>query len=77
MQVHLFEFAPDDLRATFSSANGMAIRIAQTMSPFIAGLFVASVGFNTLYLAAAAISIAMAVLAVFSSSLKFYGKDGI
>ena len=28
VQVHLFEIAPKDLRATFSSANGMALRLA-------------------------------------------------
>lgn len=69
IQVHLFEIAPNDLRATFSSANGMAVRFAQTLSPLIAGLIAATLGFETLYVAAALFATAMAALALLGKSL--------
>lgn len=69
IQVHLFEIAPKNLRATFSSANGTAIRIAQTLSPFIAGITISVSGFNTLYILAACFSGCMLVLALFGTSL--------
>lgn len=74
IQVHLFEIAPKDLRATFSSANGMAVRLAQTLSPLVAGLIVASFGFNILYFSAAFFAVVMAGLAFSGKSLKADNK---
>ena len=70
IQVHLFEIAPKDLRATFSSANGMALRLAQTLSPFVAGLMIASFGFDILYFCAASLASVMAILALAGKSLR-------
>ena len=69
IQVHLFEIAPKDLRATFSSANGMALRLAQTLSPFVAGLMIASFDFNILYYCATFFALVMAILAFAGKSL--------
>ena len=69
IQVHLFEMAPNDLRATFSSAIGVAVRFAQTLSPLMAGLIVATLGFEILYVFAALFATAMAVLALLGKSL--------
>jgi len=69
VQVHLFEIAPEDLRSTFSSANGMAVRLAQTIAPFSAGLLIAGVSFDAMYFAAAFVSFMMMVVALFGTSL--------
>ena len=74
IQVLLFDIAPPDLRATFSSANGTALRIAQTTSPFVAGLIIASYGFHMLYLLAALFSCFMMLIALTSKSLNFVVK---
>ncbi len=70
IQVHLFEIAPKDLRATFSSANVMALRLAQTLSPFVAGLMIASFDFDILYYCATSFASAMAILALAGKSLR-------
>ena len=70
IQVHLFEIAPKDLRATFSSANGMALRLAQTLSPFVAGLMIASFDFDILYYCASSFASVMAILALAGKSLR-------
>ena len=70
IQVHLFEIAPKDLRATFSSANGMALRLAQTLSPFVAGLIIASFDFDILYYCATSFAAVMAILAFAGKSLR-------
>lgn len=70
MQVHLFEIAPEDLRSTFASANGLAVRIAQTIAPLIAGLVVSSAGFDALYLSAGGVALIMMIVAIFAKALK-------
>ena len=74
IQVHLFEIAPKDLRATFSSANGMALRLAQTLSPFVAGLMIASFDFDILYYCATFFASVMAILALAGKSLRLSHK---
>ena len=69
IQVLLFEISPENLRATFSSANGTALRIAQTFSPLIAGLVVAGLGFQMLYYLAAALSFLMIICCLMASPL--------
>ena len=69
IQVLLFEISPENLRATFSSANGTALRIAQTFSPLIAGLVVAGLGFQMLYYLAAGLSFLMVIFCLLASPL--------
>jgi len=69
IQVLLFEISPENLRATFSSANGTALRIAQTFSPLIAGLVVAGLGFQMLYYLAAGLSFLMVICCLLASPL--------
>ena len=69
IQVHLFEISPENLRSTFSSANGTALRIAQTFSPLIAGLVVAGLGFQMLYYLAAGLSFLMVICCLLASPL--------
>ena len=69
IQVLLFEISPENLRATFSSANGTALRIAQTLSPLIAGLVVAGLGFQMLYYLAAGLSFLMVICCLLASPL--------
>ncbi|MBL13304.1 MAG: Bacillibactin exporter [Alphaproteobacteria bacterium MarineAlpha3_Bin7] len=69
IQVLLFEISPENLRATFSSANGTALRIAQTFSPLIAGLVVAGLGFQMLYYLAAGLSCLMVICCLLASPL--------
>ena len=69
LQVHLFELAPDDLRATFASANGVALRFAQTLSPLSAGFLISWTNFGTMYLAAGTIAFLMMILAFYGNSL--------
>ncbi|MDA0241499.1 MAG: MFS transporter, partial [Proteobacteria bacterium] len=38
MQVSLLEAAPEHLRSSFAAAHGLALRIAQTIAPVLAGL---------------------------------------
>ena len=65
----LFEISPENLRSTFSSANGTALRIAQTFSPLIAGLVVAGLGFQMLYYLAAGLSFLMVICCLLASPL--------
>ena len=69
IQVLLFEISPENLRSTFSSANGTALRIAQTFSPLIAGLVVAGLGFQMLYYLAAGLSFLMVICCLLASPL--------
>ena len=69
IQVLLFEISPENLRSTFSSANGTALRIAQTFSPLIAGLVVAGLGFQMLYYLAAGLSFLMVIFCLLASPL--------
>ena len=69
IQVLLFEISPENLRSTFSSANGTALRIAQTFSPLIAGLVVAGHGFQMLYYLAAGLSFLMVIFCLLASPL--------
>ena len=69
IQVLLFEISPENLRATFSSANGTALRIAQTFSPLIAGLVVAGLGFQMLYYLAAGLAFLMVICCLLASPL--------
>ncbi len=69
IQVLLFEISPENLRSTFSSANGTALRIAQTFSPLIAGLVVAGLGFQMLYYLAAGLSFLMVIYCLLASPL--------
>ena len=69
IQVLLFEISPENLRSTFSSANGTALRIAQTFSPLIAGLVVAGLGFQMLYYLAAGLSFLMIICCLLASPL--------
>ena len=69
IQVLLFEFSPENLRSTFSSANGTALSIAQTFSPLIAGLVVAGLGFQMLYYLAAGLSFLMVICCLLASPL--------
>mgnify|MGYP001980637649 CR=1 FL=1 len=69
LQVHLFELAPGDLRATFASANGVALRFAQTISPLSAGFLISWTNFGTMYLAAGTIAFLMMILAFYGNSL--------
>ena len=69
VQVHLFEIAPKDLRSTFSSANGVAVRLGQTLAPFGAGLIITGISFDAMYFIAGAIAFMMMTVALFGTSL--------
>ncbi len=55
-------FAPDDRRAAFMSFNGTVLRIGQTLGPLVMTAVFAAAGFTAVYLAGAAIALAMAAL---------------
>ena len=69
IQVYLFELSPTDLRATFASANGVALRFAQTLSPLSAGFLISWTSFDEMYLVAGAIAFLMMTLALLATSL--------
>lgn len=70
LQVILLDGAPEDLRSTFSSANSVGLRLAQTISPVMAGLFLTVGNFDQLYITAAVLCLLMAIFAFTTPSLK-------
>ncbi len=70
VQVLVLNNAPEDLRATFASANSFTLRLSQTLAPIAAGFFLAHASFTAFYITAALISVAMAVLSLGAKSLR-------
>ena len=70
LQVILLEHAPDDLRTTFVSALNFGLRMAQTISPVMAGLFLIVGTYGGLYMTAAILSCLMALFSFFALSLR-------
>lgn len=70
VQVLVLHNAPDDLRATFSAANSLAMRIAQVVAPVAAGLFLGYASFTAFFLTAAGLGLFMAFVALNSVSLR-------
>ncbi len=76
VQVHLLNIAPDNLRSTFSSMNGLALRIAHVLAPAGAGALLAFFDFDALYFTAAGLAVFMALFSVSASALKGGKKAG-
>jgi len=74
LQLLLLEKAPEDLRSTFISALNFGLRLAQTISPVGAGLFLIIGSYNGLYLTAAALAGLMALYSLTAISLRPFNQ---
>jgi MFS transporter, ACDE family, multidrug resistance protein len=70
LQFLLLDHAPEDLRSTFASAINFGLRISQTISPVVAGLFLIIGSYTELYIGAAFLALFMALYALTAVSLR-------
>ena len=70
LQVILLDIAPDNLRATFASASGLSLRMAQFIAPILAGSVLIFRDYTDLYIGGAGLAFGFAALAYFAKSLR-------
>jgi len=58
------DLAPEEQRAAFMSANTMVLRLGQTLGPLIMGALFVTVGFQGVFMAAAAVGLAAGLLSL-------------
>lgn len=66
LQTLLIHLAPEKQRAVFMSANGMVLRLGQTLGPLVIGLGLVAFGINGAFYLAASITILMFVIVLFT-----------
>lgn len=62
MQVSLLDAAPENMRSSFAAAHGLALRIAQTIAPVLAGLLLLVGDLNSIYWMASAVCLLLLVV---------------
>ena len=66
LQTLLIHLAPEKQRAVFMSANGMVLRMGQTLGPLVIGLGLVAFGINGAFYLAAAITVLMLLVVRFT-----------